>query len=123
MSENYKPVGPTLDEMARAAGRADDGWPEEASRAAEKGAPFKQYQGPLTKAQTEYGEKRKKDLKSIGITPTEGEYMNRRAIIARHPQNDAQDDELSVDPAAETGDRAVHLPRKHNRTWRKSEFS
>jgi|HubBroStandDraft_5_1064220.scaffolds.fasta_scaffold393684_2 hypothetical protein len=57
MSENFKQVGPTLDEMAARAGK------------------------------------------------------------------EAKDDELSVDPAAETGDRAVHLPRKHNRTWRKSEFS
>jgi hypothetical protein len=68
--------------------RHEDAWPESASRAAEKGAPFKQAVGPLTKAQTEYGEKRKKDLRSIGINPTEGEIMNRRAIIARHPEND-----------------------------------
>jgi len=97
MPENYKVVNDcSLSDVNRAnrdawdSGefRHEDAWPESASRAAENGAPFKQAVGPLTKAQAEYGEKRKKDLRSIGISPIEGETINRRAVISRHPQND-----------------------------------
>lgn len=137
-------AGPRVDTAA-------DGWSEEAQRAAEKGAPFKQHAGPLTEAQTEYGEKRKKDLRSIGINPTEGEHMNRRAIIARHPQNDAEDvrhpkgaasqhvrndvvvaeqhdgygigEEMDRRVDKEEARDAVHLPRNPKRQWRKTNWS